>query len=156
MSQPVDVRKAFAYFDKNHDGKLTIKEFRSVMQDLGYKPVDKFLIRQMFAEANHQKNSQTLTYDDFVEFLQSKLSLPVDYANRVSSPKMTFDVETLFNCYDLDKNGFIEPKELRKVMKRLTGEKLSKEDIVEMINVADQNGDGLLDKSEFAHLCRAF
>ena len=156
MSQPVDVRKAFAYFDKNHDGKLTIKEFRSVMQDLGYKPADKILIRQMFAEANHQKNSQTLTYDDFVEFLQSKLSSPSDYANRVASPKMTFDVETLFNCYDLDKNGFIEPKELRKVMKRLTGEKLSKEDIVEMINAADQNGDGLLDKSEFAHLCRAF
>ena len=46
----------------------------------------------------------------------------------------------------LDKNGFIEPKELRKVMKRLTGEKLSKRDIEEMISVADKNGDGLLDK----------
>ena len=69
---------------------------------------------------------------------------------------MELDVETLFNCYDLDRNGYIEPKELRKVMKRLTGEKLSKRDIEEMISVADTNGDGLLDKSEFALLCSAF
>jgi Ca2+-binding EF-hand superfamily protein len=41
-------------------------------------------------------------------------------------------------------------------MKRLTGEKLSKRDIEEMISVADKNGDGLLDKSEFALLCSAF
>ena len=65
-------------------------------------------------------------------------------------------IETLFNCYDLDNNGFIEPKELRKVMKRLTGEKLSKQDIQEMISIADQNGDGVLDKSEFGILCKTF
>jgi Ca2+-binding EF-hand superfamily protein len=166
----LDARKAFAYFDKNRDGKLSIKEFKSVMHDLGYKTVDKRFIKQMFAEANRNGNGRTLGYDEFVEFLESKLSLQTpttqeltthhsslsQEANSQSLPKMQLDVETLFNCYDLDKNGFIEPKELRKVMKRLTGEKLSKRDIEEMISVADKNGDGLLDKSEFALLCNAF
>jgi Ca2+-binding EF-hand superfamily protein len=170
----LDARKAFAYFDKNRDGKLSIKEFKSVMHDLGYRTVNKRFIKQMFAEADRNGNGRTLGYEEFVEFLESKLStqnsLPSTGQDSIvvsrSSlepdtspsllPKMQFDVETLFNCYDLDKNGFIEPKELRKVMKRLTGEKLSKRDIEEMINVADKNGDGLLDKNEFALLCSAF
>lgn len=163
----VNARKAFDYFDKNQDGKLTIKEFQSVMHDLGYKTVDKRFIRQMFAEANRKGDGQTLTYEQFVEFLRTKLSLTSDEqvvepstttttTPVVSEQKVQYDIETLFNCYDLDKNGFIEPKELRKVMKRLTGEKLSKQDIAEMINVADKNGDGLLDKTEFALLCSAF
>ena len=141
------------------------------MHDLGYKTVDKRFIKQMFAEANRKGNGRTLSYDEFVEFLESKLSLKnstthdlhttdrssmSQESNSLSLPRMQLDVETLFNCYDLDKNGFIEPKELRKVMKRLTGEKLSKRDIEEMISVADKNGDGLLDKSEFALLCSAF
>jgi Ca2+-binding EF-hand superfamily protein len=154
----INARNAFAYFDKNHDGKLTIKEFKSVMHDLGYKTVDKRFIRQIFAEANQNGKSQTLSYAQFVDFLESKLSLSTttEDLNLSSIPKMQIDIETLFNCYDLDKNGFIEPKELRKVMKRLTGEKLSKQDIEEMISVADKNGDGLLDKTEFALLCSAF
>ena len=125
------------------------------MQDLGYKDIDKCSIRQMFAEANRSRNSQTLSYEEFVEFLRSKHT-PADEVHVLSLPNVSMDIETLFNCYDLDKNGYIEPKELRKVMKRLTGEKLSKRDIEEMINIADKNGDGLLDKSEFAHLCSAF
>lgn len=166
-SQPkisqVNARKAFTFFDKNRDGKLSIKEFKSVMQDLGYKSVDKRFIRQMFAEATRKGNGHTLTYNEFVEFLQSKLPLTTNNEleitedfNLFSIPKMQYDIEMLFNCYDLDKNGYIEPKELRKVMKRLTGEKLSKRDIEEMISVADKNGDGLLDKTEFALLCSAF
>lgn len=175
----LDARLAFTYFDKNQDGKLTIKEFKSVMHDLGYKTVDKRFIKQMFAEATRSGNGRTLSYDEFVQFLESKLPLPLSTpstshlttqdlfqstnrssfsqeTNSLSSPKMQFDVETLFNCYDLDRNGYIEPKELRKVMKRLTGEKLSKRDIDEMMSVADKNGDGLLDKNEFALLCSAF
>lgn len=167
----LDARKAFAYFDKNRDGKLSVKEFKSVMHDLGYKTVDKRFIKQMFSEATRNGKRSTLSFDEFVEFLESKLNFqnstltataatnhsPLSQeSTSLSLPKMQLDVETLFNCYDLDKNGYIEPKELRKVMKRLTGEKLSKRDIEEMISVADKNGDGLLDKSEFALLCNAF
>ncbi|CAF5150685.1 unnamed protein product [Rotaria magnacalcarata] len=118
----------------------------------------------MFSEINGNGNQHVLTYEEFVEFLESKLSSTTDNnhlpltgdLNLLSSQQMEFDIETLFNCYDLDKNGYIEPKELRKVMKRLIGQKLSKQDIEDMMSVADINGDGLLDKTEFALLCRGF
>jgi Ca2+-binding EF-hand superfamily protein len=147
----ISTRKAFTYFDKNHDGKLSIKEFKSVMRELGYKNNDKRSIKQMFAEATRKGNGHTITYDEFARVLQKTKDL-----NCLSTSKMQYDIETLFNYYDLDKNGYIEPKELRKVMKRLIGEKLSKRDIEEMIKVADRNGDGILDKTEFALLCSAF
>ena len=117
--------------------------------------------------SNSLPQKDTIQYSiDFIQEAIDVLDVPsvniiADFGssqgrNSISLPKMQLDVETLFNCYDLDKNGFIEPKELRKVMKRLTGEKLSKQDIHEMIRVGDKNGDGLLDKTEFALLCSAF
>jgi len=158
----VDAREAFTYFDQNHDGKLTIKEFKTVMHHLGYKSVDARSIRRIFAKADRNgKKRRAISFDEFVEFLESKSFSPpnnqltTEDFGAVSLPKMEFDVEALFNCYDLDKNGFIGPKEVRKVMKRLTGERLSKRDIKEMISVGDRNGDGVLDKTEFARLCSA-
>ena len=50
--------------------------------------------------------------------------------------------------FDMDGNGTIDRDELRNVMKQL-GEKLSEEDIEEMIQEADKNGDGLIDYDEF-------
>lgn len=147
-SESGDPRKIFSYFDKNHDGKLTMKEFRSAMQELGYEKVDKLFIRRVFAEANRSGNPRRMTYEEFVNFLTAKSS-SAETPQTFGIDNNLMDIEALFNCYDLDKNGFIEPKELRKVMKRLTGEKLSKRDINEMISLADTNGDGLLDKKEF-------
>jgi len=176
LSTPMDVRRAFTYFDKNHDGKVDVKEFKSVMRQLGYKQFDKKFIQRMFAEADRNKNG-VLELDEFVEFLESKFSMAsIDNINEEydggnknrtmtistiqqhydNNNKIQFDIETLFNCYDLDKNGYIEPKELRKVMEKLLGEKLSKQDIDEMMKLGDTNGDGLLDKNEFAVLCSAF
>ncbi|CAF1498096.1 unnamed protein product [Rotaria magnacalcarata] len=101
------------------------------MQDLGCKTIDKQLIRQMFSEINGNGNQHVLIYEEFVEFLESKLSTTttttdnhsnlVDDFTTLSTQKIEFDIETLFNCYDLDKNGYIQPKELRKVMKRSIG-----------------------------------
>ena len=84
----LDPRRAFAYFDKNRDGKLSIKEFKSVMHDLGYKTVDKRFIKQMFAEANRNGNARTLSYDEFVEFLESKLSLQNSNDSRIFNQKI--------------------------------------------------------------------
>ena len=159
---PVDVRKAFHDFDKNHDGKLSIKEFKSAMHNLGYKTVNKQAIRRIFAEANENRKSNTLTYSKFVQFVESRLlatknnrTTVTNDVNSLLPSEIDVDIKVLFNCYDLDKNGYIEPKELRKVMKRLIGKKLSKQDIEEMMRVGDINGDGLLDKNEFALLCQA-
>lgn len=44
----------------------------------------------------------------------------------------------------MDGNGYIDQHELRYIMKRL-GENLEDEDVKEMFQLADLNGDGLID-----------
>ena len=56
--------------------------------------------------------------------------------------------------FDRDGNGTIDREELRDVMQQL-GEKLSEEDIEEMIQDADQNGDGVIDYKEFVRYMTA-
>ena len=49
-----------------------------------------------------------------------------------------------FRVFDKDGNGFISADELRYVMTNL-GEKLTDQEVAEMIQEADINGDGLVD-----------
>ena len=50
--------------------------------------------------------------------------------------------------FDKDGNGLISRDELRDVMTQL-GEKMSEDDIDEMIEDADKNGDGMINYEEF-------
>ena len=53
-------------------------------------------------------------------------------------------VPLLYNCFrvfDKDGDGYISPAELRHVMANL-GEKLTEDEVEEMIREADQDGDG--------------
>ena len=56
--------------------------------------------------------------------------------------------------FDRDGNGLIDRSELKLVMQEL-GEKLSEEDIDEMIEEADTNNDGFIDYEEFARYMSA-
>jgi calmodulin len=56
-----------------------------------------------------------------------------------------------FKVFDKDGNGFISAEELRHVMTNL-GEKLTDEEVNEMIREADQDGDGQVDYSEFVKM----
>ena len=55
----------------------------------------------------------------------------------------------LFQVFDADGDGFITREELRKVMENI-GEKLTEQDLTDMMIEADTNGDGLVDYQEFA------
>jgi len=70
--------------------------------------------------------------------------------NTVTSP----EVLEAFKVFDLDNNGYVTAKELHAVMFSLAGlsDRLSHDDIEDMIREADTNEDGRINYAEFAKL----
>ena len=59
----------------------------------------------------------------------------------------------LFHMFDRDGSGFIDAKELRKIMRRL-GTKISSEEVERMVRKADADGDGKVNFEEFVKMMR--
>lgn len=65
------------------------------------------------------------------------------------------EIREAFKVFDRDNNGFISAAELRHVMTSI-GEKLTDDEVDEMIREADQDGDGRIDCNYiFAYLVTA-
>lgn len=59
-----------------------------------------------------------------------------------------------FLVFDIDKNGLISPKELRRVLVNLGCENCSLRDCKRMIKGVDKNGDGFVDFEEFRSMMK--
>jgi Ca2+-binding EF-hand superfamily protein len=64
-------------------------------------------------------------------------------------------LDQVFAHIDQDNSGTLDPQELAELMKQ-AGVSVSPEDILEMIKMADTNGDGVIDLAEFRRLMANF
>ena len=69
-------------------------------------------------------------------------------ANKLKDEDSEEEIREAFRIFDKDGNGFVSPAELRHVLSNI-GEKLTDEEIDEMIIEADVDGDGLINYEEF-------
>merc|ERR1712176_1530242 len=127
---------AFEMFDENKDGTIDINELNGVMKSLGQKLRSKEL-KRMIAEVDANRNGK-IDLEEFYILMGRK------YDNNDKEAEM----RAAFLKFDTDGNGYITKSELKKAMKEL-GEKLSKEELADMMNEADIDGDNKVSFEEF-------
>jgi calmodulin len=140
--QIAEFKEAFSLFDKDGDGSITTKELGTVMRSLGQNPTEAEL-QDMISEVDVDGNGTI----DFPEFLNLM-------ARKMKDTDSEEELKEAFRVFDKDQNGFISAAELRHVMTNL-GEKLTDDEVDEMIREADVDGDGQINYEEFVKMMMA-
>ena len=137
--QVAEFKEVFSLIDKNADGAITIKELGAVMQSLGQSPTEEEL-REMIEEVDANGNG-TIEFSEFLTKMAGKMGY---------SPSEK-DIYDAFRVFDKDGNGFISPAELRYVMTKM-GQQITDEEVDQMIQEADLDGDGQVNYGEFVKM----
>merc|ERR1711924_200080 len=132
---------AFSLFDKDGDGTITTKELGTVMRSLGQNPTEAEL-QDMINEVDVDGNG-TIDLPEFLSLM----------ARKMKDTDTEEELIEAFKVFDRD-GGFISAAELRHVMTNL-GEKLTDEEVDEMIRDADVDGDGQINYEEFVKMMMA-
>ncbi|XP_027365217.1 calmodulin-2/4-like isoform X1 [Abrus precatorius] len=144
--QIVEIKEAFGLFDKDGDGLhvcligcITVEELATVIRSLDQNPTEEEL-QDMINEVDADGNGTI----EFVEFLNLM-------ARKMKETDAEEDLKEAFKVFDKDQNGYISASELRHVMINL-GEKLTDEEVEQMIKEADLDGDGQVNYDEFVKM----
>jgi len=130
------MREAFMLYDKDRDGSVTYDEMAKAMRSLGQTPSEAN-VTDMCAEIDSDGNGTV----DIYEFV-------ILMTRQMREEDSLEAVKEAFKMFDLDGDDFITEKELRQMLTGM-GEKLSDEEVTDIIREADTNGDGKIDLEEF-------
>ena len=131
------MKDIFYAFDQDKDGQISLKELQDGFLQLKSKHLPEEDILNLFKSIDVDKNFRI----DYTEFLAATIS-EKNYLKR----------ERLFEAFcmlDKDNNGKITKEELMEVLKT---EKSQEKEIEKYIKIADINGDGIIDYTEFLKL----
>lgn len=111
------------------------------MRALGFEP-KKEDIKKALSELGKDGQS-TIDYNDFYQIMEIKMG------DRDSKAEM----EKAFRLFDDDNTGKISFKNLKRVCKEI-GENINDEELQEMIDEADRDGDGQVNLQEFLRIMK--
>ncbi|KAL2308873.1 hypothetical protein Nmel_005043, partial [Mimus melanotis] len=131
-----EFKEAFSLFDRDGDGCITTRELGTVMRSLGQNPTEAEL-QDMVGEVDAD-GSGTIDFPEFLSLM----------ARKMRDTDSEEEIREAFRVFDKDGNGYISAAELRHVMTNL-GEKLTDDEVDEMIREADCNNDGQVNYEEF-------
>jgi len=141
-----DLREAFGLFDKDGDGTITVKELSMVMHSLGQTPKEEEL-KKMMSEVD-KDNSGAIEFGEFCHLMAKSMK---DADNEE-------DLMEAFRIFDADGSGSITKAELRTTLQMVMGgtsDMLPDDEIAEMIQEADTDGDGQVNFDEFVKVMMA-
>ena len=134
-----EIREAFNLFDNEGTGLIDPKELKAAMQSLGFESKNP-TIYQMFSDLERESHGP-IDFDRFLDGITNKLG---DRESREGIAK-------IFNLFDVDRKGSINLKDLKRVSKEL-GETMTDEELREMLERADSNGDGDISLDDFYNI----
>ena len=134
-----EIKEAFDLFDTDGSGTIDPKELKAAMQSLGFDAKNQTIF-QMISDLDRNKSGDI----DFEEFLDMMTA-------RMSDKDTREDINKVFRLFDDDGTGSISLKNLRRVAREL-GETMTDEELQEMIDRADSNGDSLVSADDFYNI----
>jgi len=139
--QKQEIKEAFDLFDTDGSGEIDSKELKVAMRALGFEP-KKEEIQKMISDVDDD-GSGTIGYEEFLKMMTHKI------LNR--DPKD--EILKAFRLFDDDETGKISFKNLKRVAKEL-GERMTDEELQEMVDEADRDGDGEVNEEEFLRIMK--
>lgn len=134
-----EIKEAFDLFDTDGSGTIDPKELKAAMQSLGFDAKNQTIF-QMISDLDRNKSGDI----DFEEFLDMMTA-------RMSDKDTREDINKVFRLFDDDGTGSISLKNLRRVAREL-GETMTDEELQEMVDRADSNGDSLVSADDFYNI----
>ncbi|RKO84287.1 calmodulin, partial [Blyttiomyces helicus] len=133
-------KQAFNFFDRDKSGAIDFEELGNVMDSLGIKASESEM-RAMIANIDVDQTG-TVDFDEF-------------YAMSCKGHVGTFESEEelreAFQLMDVDGSGFITPGDLVQVLQGL-GEPTENKHLLEMVRLADADGDGQVGYDDFKRM----
>lgn len=134
-----EIKEAFAMYDLDGNGVITTRELGSVMRTLGLNPTEAEILN--FIKEVDTDNSGTISLKEFSVLMAGKLK-------NIDTEE---DIIEAFKVFDVANKGYITVHEMRHVMTNL-GEKLTEQEIDDMMREADSDGDGIINYQDFVKI----
>ncbi|KAM9816833.1 uncharacterized protein ACB057_002094 [Neosynchiropus ocellatus] len=139
--QKQEIKEAFDLFDTDGIGSIEAKELKVAMRALGFEP-KKEEIKKLISEVD-KVGSGKIDFADFLSIMTVK----------ISEKDTKEEILKAFRLFDDDNTGKISFQNLKRVANEL-GEKLTDEELQEMIEEADGDGDGEVNEQEFLKIMK--
>ncbi|NXJ86965.1 CABP4 protein, partial [Trogon melanurus] len=128
---------AFKEFDTDQDGYISYKDLGECMRTLGYMPTEMELIE--ISQHIKMRMGGRVDFEDFVQMMGPKLREETAHMVGVRELKIAF------REFDANGDGEISSAEMRAAIAALLGEQLKAQEVDEILQDVDLNGDGRVD-----------
>lgn len=136
------LRKAFDMFDREKKGFIHTNMVGTILRTLG-QTFEESDLRELIAEID-QDGSGELEFDEF-------LALTARFLVEEDAEAMQEELREAFRLYDKEGNGYINVSDLRDILRALD-DKLTEDELDEMIAEIDTDGSGTVDFDEFMEM----
>ncbi|KAG5679868.1 hypothetical protein PVAND_009405 [Polypedilum vanderplanki] len=132
-----EYQEVFNVYDINRDGQINTSELDTVMKVLG-EELTEARLQKLINEVDLD-GSGTINFDEFIKLMQKVEETDFEKAE---------SLRAAFKVFDKDNNGFVSFDELKYILTSF-GEKLTDEEVQDILHEADKDRNGKLDYEEF-------